>query len=129
MNARTRVTFNDFGIPRGLTALHFAVGVCRDSGEIIKLLLRSGADPNASTSAGLTALMTGAALANASGVSALLSRAGDKLKLELGLKLNGSTALSLACYSSSSDVVRSLIKAGASAISVTHAGGNRITSA
>ena len=132
VHARTRVVDMIFGFPRGCTALHCAAGLVRlNSMELVKLLISAGADPNDSRNpGGFTPLMAAAMFSNPEGIRALLSQtAGVKVDLELGMSANNATALALAAYGSTPEIVNLLLEAGADRTSFNDHGGGKMTDA
>jgi ankyrin repeat protein len=91
----------------GMTALHWAVQA--NQADIIALLLKSGADPNAANRYGITPLWL-AATNGSSSVVQLLLKAGAAASLALP---HGETALMAAARTGEPETIRVLLKAGA----------------
>ena len=81
-------------------------------GGVVKILLDRGADPNALTTTGATALMLGAQSGNVAAVAALLEAKADVNATE---KANGQTPLMFASAFDRGDVVTLLMARGATA--------------
>ena len=98
---------------KGRQALHYAAGSHDESGEVVRLLLRSGADPNARTKDGDVPLilsiseMSGATEANALQLIAVTQ------DINYRDSVTRETALAIAASEASSKVMESLLKAGA----------------
>ena len=132
VNAKMRINVPDFGLEKGQGALSFAVSTCPSSqvNPIVSELLLQGADPNkASAGPGTTPLMSAVISLNLQGVKSLVENAGDKLELNKGLKFNNATALSLAAFYSTTEIVEALIQAGANVVHIEDGGGNKLTDA
>ena len=127
VNART-AGFPQFFIPHGSTALHCAVGASpANHYAICAALLRSGANPNAPAAGGTTPLMGG--FNSLQGTESLIMCAPKELNLEIGINLNNATALSMACFAGSPNVVAALASAGADFTHMNDAGSNKLTEA
>ena len=114
--ARVRAGFPKFGIEKGMDALTLAVSACPEDKvhEMVSFLLASGADPNLTfPGSGGTPLMGGVMWHNLEGVHALISCAGDRLDLEVGLKANNATALLVAANLGTLEILDVLLQAGA----------------
>ena len=119
-DVKARVRVNDmlanFGFEEGCDALCMALGACpqHKARGIVSTLLEAGADPNARLPAtGGTPLMGAVVSHSLEGVRALLDCAGEKLDLEIGLRMNNATALNLAGILGTYDIVEALLLAGA----------------
>ena len=118
VNARVLIgdLMPDFGVEKRADALAMAAFSCPHKRvyEIISTLLEFGADPNSRMyGTGGTPLMAAVLGQSLEGVNALISCAGDRLDLELGLYMNNATALNLAGVISTYAIVEALILAGA----------------
>ena len=118
VNARVRTDdMNpDFGLEKGCDPLGIATAACpqHQAHDVIGLLLESGANPNSRTVlTGGTPLMAGVVNQSLAGVRSLLTCAGRKLDLEIGLKINNATALNLAGVMSTKAIIEALLLAGA----------------
>ena len=76
------------------------------------------------TKIGSTPLIAGVAYQNQTALTSLLE--GSKPNLESLIPFNNSTALDVACFLSTTAIVRMLLDAGASATHVNDVGGNKI---
>ena len=126
VKARTLIGLPKYGIERGMDALALAVAGCPQDRvhEIVSLLLGAGADPNIRfPKSGATPLMAAVLWHNLEGVRALASCAGDKLDLEIGLRINHATALLIAGHLSTFDIFETLVAAGANKGAMNDAGG------
>ena len=115
VSTRVRVDIPEFSAERGMDVLCLAVGACpqHQVHDVVAALLAAGADPNTRTQSGGSAIVGGVVFRNENGVRALLSCAGDKLDLQLGLHSNNASALGIAGYLSSFEILKSLVEAGA----------------
>ena len=103
------------GADKGMTALHCAACLCPSRHiEMVAVLLRAGADPNAPSKSGGTPLMAGVTYHNSPGVEALLECAKDSIDLERGFNINHATALGFAAFTGNLELCAILIEAGAS---------------
>ena len=129
-NARTQVVINLLGSEKGATALSVAASCCPRNQvyEIVTRLLRAGADPNSPNQNGVTPLMFAVGFHNLEGVRALISCAGG-LDLERGMNINNATALGIAAFMSTADIVEALIEAGANVAHIEGGGGTKLTDA
>ncbi len=91
----------------GTTALHWAVRA--DDGELVRMLLRAGADPAAATRHGVTPLAL-AAVNGSAAVTELLLKAGASPNVTLP---EGETVLMTAARTGRPEVLRLLLEAGA----------------
>ena len=112
VRARVRVDVHDLGAEKGMDALSMAAACCSQLHvrEVVTALLAAGADPNAAAASGGTPLFAAVAYQNLGGVCALL--ACDKIDLETGLHVNNATALNVAGYLSTFEILKALIEAG-----------------
>ena len=103
------------GWDKGSTALHAVCCMCphEQTDEMVALLLRNGADPNRSSKGGGTPLHASVWWHSQPGFHALLKHAKDTLRLDIGLTINNASALGLAAYGSSPEIVEALLDAGA----------------
>ena len=131
VNARLKISMYEFGIEMGVTALTLGVGTCpqNNAHAVVAALIAAGADPNSTNKFGSTPLMAAALYKNVNGVRALLEYGGDTLDLEKGLKANRATALSLAAFTSTTEIVEALVQAGANRRHIEDGGGSKLTDA
>jgi ankyrin repeat protein len=133
--ANIHITTHQFdtmlGFDKGSTPLHAALAVCppQHVDEMIKLLLDAGLDPNRGTKAGVAPLHAGVWYHNLAAVKALLKHAEGKLRLDAVTKLNNDTGLGLAVFASTTEMVATLIEAGADVTQTTYGGGTKLISA
>ena len=117
VSARTLVELRDLGMEKGMTALMLAAAICPNDQnqiyDVVAALLAAGADPNTAAASGLTPLMAAVGSLKVENVVALLNCAGDKLDLEKTIPLNHASALNIAAYLSTIEVIKVLIQAGA----------------
>jgi uncharacterized protein len=97
----------------GNRPLHWAVRA--DELEVARLLLRAGADPNAQTRLGVTALYLAAQNGDADMVKALLAAGADANQVD---RPTGESVLMAAIRAKSTDAVRALLSSGANANAV-----------
>ena len=130
VNARLLVNMYTFGAERGLSALALAVAMCPQSNvySIAAALLAAGANPNGAASTGASTLMAAVNYQSPEGVRALLNCARG-LDLELKLRANGATALSVASFTSTAEIVEAMVQAGADRSHVEDGGGSKLTDA
>ena len=97
---------------------------------ITTTLLEGGADPNAAAGkVGMTPLYAAAVTHNLEGVQALISAAGDRLKIEKGNRVVSDTALGAAVYLGTPAIVDSLLAANAEVAHVSDFGATKLMSA
>ena len=114
------------GADAGTTVLHAALALCPSRHvEMITVLLRAGADANASSKNGGTPLIAGVMYHNVSSVKALLQCA-DTLDLECGTNANNATSLGFAAYMGTPKLCEILMKAGASRTHVNNHGATKL---
>ena len=118
VKARVQIDLPKYGIEKGTDVLSFAVANSQhqdQAREMVTLLLAAGADPNAMSSAtGATPLIAAVSTRNLEGVRALIHVVPrHKLDLEKGLRTNNATALLVAGYLSTFEIVKALLDAGA----------------
>ena len=104
----------DFGLEKGDTALGMAAFFCPELQvcDTVSVLLEAGADPNSKNyGIGATPLMGAVVGQSLEAIRALL--ASDKIDLEVEMTLNHATALNMAGYLGTYDIVKALILAGA----------------
>ena len=114
VNARVRVDIHAIGAEKGMGALALAATCCpqRSVSDIVAALLAAGADPNsAGDTSGVTPLIAAVAFKSLGGVLSLLTS--EKIDLEKALPFNRATALNVAGYMSTFEIVKALIDAGA----------------
>ena len=112
VNSRVKTEVRALGIAKGFTPLHAAMSFCPPdaSPQIVKLLIESGADPNAAFDrAQISPLYTVTVTSNLAGLSALVSSAGSKLNFKKGNIIND-TALGGAAYFSNVAMIDALIE-------------------
>jgi len=120
-----------FGLDKGGAPLHGAMIVCppQYADQMVRVLLAACADPNQGTKASMTPLHAGAAFHNLASVKALLKHAEGKLRIDAGFKSNNASPLSFAVYLSTTEMVATLIDAGADVTHVNDAGGTMLIGA
>ena len=114
VNARVQIDVPKYGIEQGMDALSMAAAACPQSHacEMVALLISYGADPNATfPSTGGTPLISAVSWHSLEGVRALLRA--SKLNLEKGIFANNATALLIAGFLSTFEIVEALLEAGA----------------
>ena len=114
VNARVRFDVPKFGIERGMDACAIAASGCPHDKvyEVVSFLLASGADPNLTfPGSGGTALMGAVVWHNLEGVRALISC--ERLDLEKGLRANNATAVLIAGFTGTFEILDALLQAGA----------------
>ena len=116
VTARLKSDFPTLYIWVGCEPIHVATAVCvTNHVPIITALLEHGADPNAAAGkVGITPLYAAAVIHNSVGIQALISAAGDRLKIEKGNRATSDTALGGAAYFSTPAIVGLLLAANAS---------------
>ena len=131
VNARLQMNIYEYGAEQGATTLLLAAAMCPQHNvrAAIGALLTAGADPNAQTMQGTTPLMAAAMYQNVEGVRALLACGGDTLDLETGFKANHATALSVAAFTGTAEIVDALVHAGANRKHIEDGGGSKLTDA
>ncbi len=130
VNAQIRAAVPLFGAPKGSSALHKVMAYGADNvHEMIALLLNHGADPNLEAEGGTTPLMAGVQFQNASATERLIRCAGERLEIEKGMDLNNNTALGLACYLGTTEIITILAEAGADFTHVTAFGSDKLDDA
>ena len=124
-----QINLYDLGAEKGATALFLAAALCPQNSihTIVVSLLRGGANPNVITKHGTTPLMAAAMYQSLEGTRALLTCGG--LDLEKKLRANGATALSIASFTSTTEIVEALVQAGANRKHVEDGGGSKLTDA
>ena len=125
VTARLKSDFPALGLWVGCEPIHAAAAFCvTNHVPLIATLLEAGADPNtAAGKVGLTPLYVAAALAhNLEGVQALISAAGDRLKIEKENRVISETALGGCAYYSTPVIVSVLLAANAQAAHVISTG-------
>ena len=131
INARLQMNLYEYGVEQGATALTVSAGMCpQDNARaVIGALLTAGADPNVQTMQGTTPLMAAAAYQNLKAVRALLACGGSALDLEKSLKANHATALSIAAFTGTTEIVEALVQAGANRKHIEDGGGSKLSDA
>ena len=131
VNARLQTNLYEVGAEPGLTALHLAVASCPQNQvyAIVAALLAAGADPNLTNKQGSTSLLAAAMYQNLEAVRALLACGRSTLDLETGLKANHATALSIAAFTGTTEIVEALVHAGANRKHIEDGGGSKLTDA
>ena len=120
VTARLKSDFPTSGLWVGCEPIHVATAACvTDHVPIITALLEAGADPNAAAGkVGATPLYSVAVLRNSAGIQALISAAGDRLKMEKKNKLISDTALGGAAFYFTPAIADLLLAANANASTV-----------
>lgn len=105
----------DLGWDKGCTPLHSACAVCphEQTDEMVALLLRNGADPNRLSTGGFTPVYASVVWQSLPAFRALLKHAKDTLRLDIHSKINNASALGIAAYMSTPEIVEALLDAGA----------------
>ena len=131
VDARLQMDYFELGAEQGTTALALSAAVCPQQNvhAVVAALIAAGADPNVQTKLGTTPLMAGAVYQSPEAVRALLAYCGNVLDLEKTLKANRATALSLASFMSTAEIVDVLVQAGADRKHVEDGGGSKLTDA
>ena len=129
VTARLKSDFPTLGLWTGCEPIHAAAAACvTDHVPIITALLEGGADPNAAAGkVGITPLYAAAAMArNLEGVRALVSVAGDRLKMEKENRVVSDTALGGAAYFSTPAIVDVLLAANAKVGHIVNSGATKL---
>ena len=131
MEARLQIDMFQFGIQKGTTALVLSASLCpqNDVRTVVAALLAAGVNPNVTNQLGTTPLMAAAVYQSREGVKSLLACAGDTLDLEKKLKGNRATALSVAAFVSTAEIVDALVQAGADQNHIEDGGGSKLADA
>ena len=128
VTAQLTSDFPELYLWTGFEPIHAAVAGCvADHMALIGTLLEGGADPNAAAGKiGITPLYAAAMLHNLEGTEALITTAGDRLKIEKGNRAVSDTVLGGAAYFSTPAVVDALLAAKADAAHIIDSGSTKV---
>lgn len=132
LHVETRLAMTEIGISRGCNPILASMftGACTQIDDLIKVLLDAGSDPNYVGSGAPGPPMHAAVwMNNKAALQALLKHGKGQLDIDQGTKLNNASALGVAAYAGTPEIVELLIDAGANVTHLNDMGTSLLTNA